>query len=415
MVGMAWYALWTLVCGLAVFSTEILFIVARVLQGIGPAMTLPNAIAILGAAYSPGQKKNLAFAFFGGSAPFGAIAGFASGGLFALAWWPWAYWSAGIALVGLAGFSAWVIPGQKCQEKKLENLGVKQRLERLDLPGCAAGVISLILINVAWIQAGSVGWKQPYLYVCFIIGIIFAIVFYFIETLWAAHPILPLAAFNADIAFVLGCTACGWACFGIWVSSNFVSLSQLYDLTNQVYYAAIFVTQLNGVSPLLLAAWYSPVIPSGLISALAVGKLLGRISAALVMVIGMVAYFIGSLLIATMPTHQIYWANFFWSVLIICVGMDSSFPAATIIFSDAVPPEYQGIGASVVTTVVNYSISLGLGFASTIEYEVGRDDRERGYRGAFWFELGLAGFGLGLSCVFWGRELLRKRRDLNAV
>lgn len=100
--------------------------------------------------------------------------------------------------------------------------------------------------------------------------------------------------------------------------------------------------------------------------------------------------------------------------------MDSSFPAATIIFSDAVPPEYQGIGASVVTTVVNYSISLGLGFASTIEHEVGgggedrNGDKERGYRGAFWFELGLAGLGLGLSLVFWGKEFLGGK-DVNAV
>lgn len=84
-IGMGWYALWTLICGLAVYSTQILFIFARVFQGMGPAVTLPNAIAILGQSYAPGPRKNMAFAFFGGSAPFGAIAGFATGGLFALA------------------------------------------------------------------------------------------------------------------------------------------------------------------------------------------------------------------------------------------------------------------------------------------------------------------------------------------
>lgn len=174
--------------------------------------------------------------------------------------------------------------------------------------------------------------------------------------------------------------------------------------------------ELDNVSPLLLAAWYSPVIPSGLCSALAVGKLLGRVSAAWVMVIGMVAYLVGSILIATMPVNQIYWGNFFWSVLIICVGMDSSFPAATIIFSDAVPPKYQGIGASVVMTVVNYSISLGLGFAGTVEREINngghtRKDKERGYRGAFYFELGLTALGLGLSLAFLLKDYRRKRAE----
>ncbi|KAK9591495.1 hypothetical protein V6Z92_004552 [Aspergillus fumigatus] len=395
-IGMGWYALWTLVCGLAVYSTQVLFIFARVFQGMGPAVTLPNAIAILGQSYAPGPRKNMAFAFFGGSAPFGAISGFATGGLFALAWWPWAYWSAAIALTGLAVFAVWSIPPQPVSATATTRT-VGQKIAHLDLAGCVTGVASLVLINFAWNQAAGVGWQEPYVYVCLILGFLAAAAFFWVELHWSEDPILPLAAFNSDIAFVLGCTACGWATFGIWV-----------------YYAAVFVTELNHVSPLLLAAWYSPVIPSGLGAALAVGKLLGRVSAAWVMVIGMVAYLIGSILIATMPTHQIYWGNFFWSVLIICVGMDSSFPAATIIFSDAVPPEYQGIGASVVMTIVNYSISLGLGFAGTVEREISHgghtdDDRKKGYRGAFYFEVGLAGLGLILSLAFLVKDHFRKK------
>lgn len=226
-VGMSWYALWTLVTGLAVYSTHVLFIIARVFQGIGPAMTLPNAIAILGQSYAPGPRKNMAFAFFGGSAPFGAIAGFATGGLFALAWWPWAYWSASIALAGLAVFSVWVIPTQPqtASEAEKKKRTPREKLAHLDLPGCATGVAALILINFAWIQAAAVGWQEPYVYVCFIIGILFVGAFSYIELHWAVDPILPLAAFNSDIAFVLGCTACGWACFGIWVSR--ISASRL--------------------------------------------------------------------------------------------------------------------------------------------------------------------------------------------
>ncbi|OJJ78521.1 MFS transporter [Aspergillus glaucus CBS 516.65] len=394
-IGMSWYALWTLVTGLAVYSDQILFIIARVFQGMGPAMTLPNAIAILGQSYAPGPRKNMAFAFFGGSAPFGAISGFATGGLFALAWWPWAYWSAAIALACLAVFSSWAIPPQP--KSPPSGRTTREKIMHLDPLGCMTGVASLILINFAWNQAAGVGWQQPYVYVCLILGFVFGAAFFWVEMYWAANPILPLSAFNADIAFVLGCTACGWAVFGIWV-----------------YYAAVFVMDMTNVSPLLLAAWYSPVIPSGLASALAVGKLLGRVSAAWIMVVGMISYLIGSILVATMPAHQIYWGNFFWSVLIICVGMDSSFPAATIIFSDAVSPKYQGIGASVVMTLVNYSISLGLGFAGTVEREIKNggdthEDKKRGYRAAFYFEVGLAGLGLLLSLMFLIKDERRKR------
>jgi hypothetical protein len=50
--------------------------------------------------------------------------------------------------------------------------------------------------------------------------------------------------------------------------------------------------------------------------------------------------------------------------------MDMSFPAATVILSNAMPKEHQGLAASLVNTMVNYSISIGLGIAGTVEANV---------------------------------------------
>ncbi|PVH92469.1 MFS general substrate transporter [Periconia macrospinosa] len=390
-IGMAWYALWSLIAGLAVYSSYVLFIFARVFQGMGPAMTLPSSLAILGSSYSPGPRKNMAFAWFGGTAPFGAIAGFTFGGLFSLAWWPWTYWSQAIALAALAAFGAWVIPDQPLTPS-VKQQSWHDKMKFMDVPGCVTGVASLVLFNFAWNEAVVVGWEQPYVYVCLILGVLFGAVFFGIEAFWAPNPIIPFAAFNVDIFFIFGCTAAGWATFGIWV-----------------FYFAQLVMQIRGISPLLLAAWYSPVIPSGLLSALAVGKTIGKLPASWIMVVGQLAYVVGSILAATMPVHSNYWTYFFFSVIIICVGMDSSFPAATVIFSDAVPPKYQGIGASVVMTIVNYSISLGLGFAGTAEREVkkGADGLAGdllGIRAALWVSVGLAGLGLVLSLLFVAKE-----------
>ncbi|KAB8337317.1 hypothetical protein FH972_021618 [Carpinus fangiana] len=397
-IGLAWYALWSLIAGLAVFSDHVLFVFARVFQGLGPAMTLPMGLAILGQAFSNGPKKNMAFALFGGSAPVGAITGFTTGGLFVLpgAWWPWAYWSSAIALACLTIFSAWVIPDTPVNGET-QKRSLRETLAHLDPLGMATGVIALVLFNFAWNQSIVVGWQQVYVYVCLILGVVFAAIFFLVELHWASTPILPVAVFTSDVAFVLACTACGWACFGIWV-----------------FYAATFITQLRGVTPLQLAAWYSPVIPSGLLAAFAVGKLLGKISPAWIMVIGMLGYSTGSILIATMPIDQTYWGQFFFGVLIMGVGMDTSFPAATIIFSNAVPARYQGMGASLVATIVNYSISLGLGFAGTVELQVNdggitQQQKLHGYRGAFYMELGLAGLGLALSLIFVAKECMAGR------
>lgn len=82
--------------------------------------------------------------------------------------------------------------------------------------------------------------------------------------------------------------------------------------------------------------------------------------------------------------------------------MDMSFPAATIILSNHVPKRHQGIAASLVTTVVNYSISWGLGIAGTVEVHVnkGGADELAGYRGAWYSGIGLSGLGIIISLLF---------------
>lgn len=63
-IGYTWFAVWSMVAGLSVYSNYVLFIFARVLQGIGPSIVLPNGLALLGALYEPGKRKNMAFAAF---------------------------------------------------------------------------------------------------------------------------------------------------------------------------------------------------------------------------------------------------------------------------------------------------------------------------------------------------------------
>ncbi|KAH8700947.1 hypothetical protein BGW36DRAFT_415827 [Talaromyces proteolyticus] len=283
----------------------------------------------LGQSYSPGPRKNMSFAWVCAAAPFGAIAGFLFGGLFVLA--------------EVAAFSSWTIP---------------------HLPG-VTGVRALVLFNLAWDQAAVAGWKEPYAYVCLVI------------VCWAKSPILPLSAFNSDIAFVFACTATGWACGGIWA---------LYILEVAI--------KIRNNTPFQMAAWFIAVIP----------VLSKNIPASWIMAIGQTAYLAVSILTAVRRPDSTYWTYFFFSVLIITVSIDISFSAATIIFSNAIPRQYQGMGASIVMTVINYNISLGLRFAGTIETNINggrikKADWLLGYRGALWFSVGLAVLGLALSFI----------------
>lgn len=90
-----------------------------------------------------------------------------------------------------------------------------------------------------------------------------------------------------------------------------------------------------------------------------------------------------------------------------------SFPSGTLILSNAMPREHQGLAGSLVSTTVNYSISLGLGFAGTVESNVNNGGRDvlRGFRGALYLGIGLAGLGVVVSICFMIVSWRRYRRE----
>ncbi|KAI7259163.1 hypothetical protein KC352_g10479 [Hortaea werneckii] len=135
------------------------------------------------------------------------------------------------------------------------------------------------------------------------------------------------------------------------------------------------------------------------------GFLLGRVRPAWIMVMAMSAFLAGNLLTATLPPNQIYWAQIFVMTLVAAFGMDMSFPSATVYLSNTIEKSRQGVAASLVNTVLNYSISIGLGFGGTVDVNVNNggatwQDELRGYRGALYMGTGFAGLGLAISLVF---------------
>ncbi len=114
------------------------------------------------------------------------------------------------------------------------------------------------------------------------------------------------------------------------------------------------------------------------------------------------AFLIGQTLIATAPIEQTYWAQTFVPTVVMPWGMDMSFPSGTIILSNNTPKNDQGIAASLVNTAVNYSISLGLGIAGTIVRNVDMSAGTvlQGYRGAWYFGIGLDGIAVAIALYF---------------
>lgn len=395
-VGFLWMSLWSLVAGFSVYSNSVLFTFCRALQGGGPALLLPNGLAILGATYPPGKRKNMAFAIFGGCAPTGAILGMIFASIFAqLLWWPWAFWAQSIACLVFAALGAYAIISPQSPSDLKGSMAEKMR--KMDFPGAFTGITALVLINVAWNQAPTVGWDKEYVWFLLIIGFILLAGFFLIEIKVSKNPLIPFDALSAEVSFVLGCLALGWSCFGIWI-----------------FYFLQFLSQLRHESPLLQSAHLAPVAAVGMCAGITTGFLMSRVRPAYILAIALMCFAMGSILIGTAPVQQFYWTQTFFSLLVAPFGMDMSFPAATVMLSNSVKKEHQGIAASLVMTVVNYSISLGLGFAGTVEVHVNHGGGTpelllQGYRGAWYMGIGLASGGVVLSMIFALKQYLRDR------
>lgn len=376
-VGFLWLAVWSVVAGVSVYSGNILFVVSRAFQGIGCALFVPNALAIVGRTYGASPRKNMILALFGAAAPTGWVVGAVFSSIFGqLAWWPWAYFALAIACVAMVSAAFVVIPKDDVPATSIGDF---------DFMGAITGVGGLILFSFAWNQAALVGWATVYTYVLLIVGVLLLAAFAVVEIQFSKNPLVPLRGFKGDAALALGVIAAGWGSFGIWV-----------------FYLWRLIESLRGYSALAACAQNSPVAISGLCAAVATGFLLSHTKVPYILLLSTLFFLVGQILLATVPVEQIYWAQTFVSIIIMPWGMDMSFPSATILLSNSTPKNDQGMASSLINTTLNYNISLALGIAGTIVKNVNASGTNvlGGYRAAWYFGIGLDGIAAIIALYF---------------
>lgn len=306
--GWIWFATWSIIAGCSAFTrSAIFFDVSRGFQGIGPALLLPNALAIAGRTYAPGVRKSVVFSLIAMCAPGGGIIGGLAGSALAqYVWWPWITWISGIGCFIVAITAYLVVPQDRGKDSPRKNIS-------FDWIGAFFGVGGLLLLNVSWNQAPIDGWSDPYVYVLLIIGLLFLGIFALQEKR-AKDPIMDIRIFNGRVAGILFTTGLSWTSFGIWF-----------------YYIFQFLQHVRGISSLESALQFGPGAISGMIAPFFVAWSVGKIPTPWLMVISSSAFFLGTLLLATAPVEQSYWFNIFWSMIIMPWGYDAPHTRAPVV------------------------------------------------------------------------------------
>ncbi|KAI5307704.1 hypothetical protein KEM55_007631, partial [Ascosphaera atra] len=209
--GFAWFASSTLLAGLAALTKNFVFFAfCRAMQGIGPALIVPNGVAMLARLFPEEKKKAVALSIFGAVSPAGFVFGALLSGLFTqYVWWPWAYWCTSMLLTTLCALSFFILP-------PTPGTGLRN-IEQLDLIGSGLGVAGLVMVNFAFNQGPVAGWQEPYVYVMLVAGIVTLCTFLVYEMKVAKYPLIPSSALTKAIKMVLLVESLGWSSFGIWM------------------------------------------------------------------------------------------------------------------------------------------------------------------------------------------------------
>ncbi|KAJ5521133.1 Major facilitator superfamily domain general substrate transporter [Penicillium fimorum] len=375
LAGGAWLTMCTLAN--AFCNNFFAFVTMRALAGLGGALIMPNAVAMISSTNPPGRVRNLSLGLFGASAPVGGYFGALFLGAF-LQRTEWKWFFIFIACLGVITFTPlWALSPR---EPPVDRHG------KVDCIGSALGTSSLILFSFVWNQAPSVGWSTPYEIVLLISSIILFGGFLLWEKKYAAEPIMPLDIFKAPSFLML----------------LFVVLLNYMAVGTLIWYQVLWLQKVWHWSPLQFAVGWTPFVICATGAACLAAWMIPRMAAQWILAIGTVTILISNVLMATVPIHQSYWPQIFPSVILFSFCPDFVYTAGQIIASNSVRRNQQGIAGSVIGTLNLYGNSLGLGFASTIEVQIAHRSGSQimGYRAALFFGVAISAVALILDVCF---------------
>jgi MFS transporter, DHA2 family, methylenomycin A resistance protein len=332
-LGFALFTLASACCGLA--PSLAVLILARIAQGLGAAMLVPNSLSMLQQAFPDPVQRSRAVGWWGAAGGIALAAGPVLGGLLM----SYAGWRSVFLInlpIGMLGlYLSW-----RHAEPKRDNCSALRR--GLDLPGQAAACLALAALAYALSAAGGLGWAHPWVLGSLLLSLASAAGFIAIESR-TASPMLPLALFRLP-RFTLA-AVCG-------------------AMINFAYYGLIFVFSLffqleQHLSPLQTGLAFLPMTVVLMAVSILVGRLNGRLDARRLMLFGMAWAAFGYALLWPISIEGAYG----WLIvpmLIASSGIATMVPTLTNLTLSAVAPPQGGIASGVLNAARQVGGMLGV-------------------------------------------------------
>lgn len=367
-VGLGLFVLGSLAGGLGQ-SAEVL-IAARAVQGVGAALTAPNALALIATTFSERKTRDSALALYGAMSGVGIIAGLLAGGVLTdTLGWRWVFFiNIPIGLLVLAGTRTLVAAGT--------------HRGQLGATSAALGTGGMVALVYAITRFGDDGLTDPLALTLAALAVLLLAVFAFTQSR-SPNPLLPLEVF-ADRHRT-----------GSYLTMLLLAIGPM----GTFYVITLHLQQVQQFSPMQTGAAWLPFAFGIILGAGTAPKLLLRTGPRAVATAGALLSAAAAYWFSAITSDTGYWTHLAPAMLVLALGFGLGVMALTQAAVYDVRAEHAGIASALLNSAQQIGVAVGLavlaGVAATITSSPTYADAARndalvaGYSGALLVATGL--------------------------
>lgn len=399
MVGIAFFTLASLLCGLA-WSDDAL-IGARAFQGLGAAIMTPTALSIIATTFEEGSERNKAFGIWGALGGIGGTAAWLLGGaLVDGLGWEWIFFiNIPIGLLALA-LSPVLLRESRASAVR----------RSYDPAGALTITGALVLLVYAVVEAPEIGWGDPQTILLFAASAALLAAFTLIESRHRA-PLVPLRILRSRTL----------------VGANAVMLLFSTAAFGMPFILTLYAQQVLDYSAVKFGLSSLP-LPLGAV----VGSIFGqaivlKVGFRPVAAVGLALTGASSLLLTQVSVGGTYFDDIFFALLIVGPGIGLAFVTASIAALAGVAEHESGLASGLSNTAFQIGAAVGVAIVSTVAVSQTEDYLTTnagasplaaltdGFQSAFFACAVLAGIGVVAALTLLGRPRVVAREELQPV
>jgi EmrB/QacA subfamily drug resistance transporter len=332
--GLAVFTIASALCGLSQDENQL--IAARVLQGVGGALLVPQTLAILTSLFPP-ERRGAAFGIWAGVAGLATLAGPTIGGaIVTYVDWRWIFFVN--VPIGIAALVATfiIVPDLR-----------PGRRHGWDVLGIFLATGGLFGVVFGLIEGERFNWGEIGSYVVTIpevigLGVVLLVLF----VIWErsqAEPLVPLSLFE-DRNFAV---------------ANWIGASIAFGMMSLFLPIVIYLQSVRGFSALTAGLTLAPMSLTSMVVAPFAGRMADRIGGKYILMTGVFVFAIGFGTLTFVAGPDSTWLTFLVPAIVAGAGMGMTFAPLTTVAMRNVEPRMAGAASGVLNTTRQVGQAVG--------------------------------------------------------